>query len=248
MIFNKILNYLLNSSLKENKLKYFFTKNIYGLYCIPISAKHRPACKIVLRNEVYEQETISFILNNYVNGDIIHAGTFFGDFLPALSKKIGFAGKIWAFEPNSENFKCTQITLLINDLENVNLFKKALGETNSKGFLKIKENEKMLGGGSKLVPEPKSADEIVEIVSLDEIVPFETKISIIHLDVEGYEEFVLKGGLQLIKRCKPILLLEDNKNFCKSIWFEENILNLGYNFIAKVNDNSIFRLNGHFSG
>src|SRR4051812_13219941 len=60
--------------------------NMLGGYCMPLSSRRRIAAQEVLRGYVYEAETIDFIVKNVKDGDIIHAGAFFGDFLPALSR------------------------------------------------------------------------------------------------------------------------------------------------------------------
>jgi len=66
-------------------LKCHVSYNKYGGYCVPDSSRHRPAAKMVLANDVYEPKTIEFMRRECGSGDIIHAGTYFGDFLPALS-------------------------------------------------------------------------------------------------------------------------------------------------------------------
>ncbi len=81
-------------------LKCKVSYNKYGGYCVPLSSCHRPAALKILSNDVYEPKTIEYILSNCNNGDVIHAGTYFGDFLPALAKGLASDAKIWAFEPN----------------------------------------------------------------------------------------------------------------------------------------------------
>lgn len=54
--------------------------NEFGGYFIPNSSLHRPAVQQVLKGGVFERETIEFICQFGTEGDVIHAGTFFGDF------------------------------------------------------------------------------------------------------------------------------------------------------------------------
>lgn len=44
--------------------------------------------------------------------------------------------------------------------------------------------------------------------TLDNIIPSDTHIGLIKIDVEGGEFGVLKGGIETIKRCKPVIIFE----------------------------------------
>jgi hypothetical protein len=50
--------------------------------------------------------------------------------------------------------------------------------------------------------------ETVKIVKLDSVIPKNSKISLIHLDLEGYEFEALIGAKEIIQRDKPIIVLE----------------------------------------
>ncbi len=216
--------------------------NEYGGYCVPISSKQRIAVQLILKGEVYEPDTINYMRTNCGDGDIIHAGTFFGDFLPGLSSGIGPENKIWAFEPNPENYKCASITKQINQLDQVVLHNAGLGAEPSKAQMMV-QNEKgvNLGGASTIVSKDHQKGQLVEIeiASIDNAIPNHRKISIIQLDVEGYEEQALKGAIETIKRCKPIIILE---NLPDESWLKENILSLGYKATGKLHHNTVFKV------
>jgi len=225
---------------KLSVLKCIVSYNKYGGYCVPISSRHRAAARKILSHSIYEPKTIDFMVSNCGTGDIVHAGAYFGDFFPALSSGISSDAKIWAFEPNSENFRCAKITLEINDISNVILTKAALGSKPKNGLLKITgKNNLPLGGGSRIVVKNTSAvTETVKIVTVDDVVP-DRDVSIIQLDVEGYVKEVLSGALETIRRCHPILILEIQKSrssLPNSKWFFENILNLGYHKIGNLHE------------
>jgi hypothetical protein len=48
----------------------------------------------------------------------------------------------------------------------------------------------------------------VDVVAIDEIVPETRSVSLIHLDVEGFEDFAILGAAKTIARCKPKLIIE----------------------------------------
>lgn len=128
--------------------------NIYGAYCVPLSSMQRSAAQAILAGDVWEPDTIKLITANCAGGDIIHAGTFFGDFLPPLSHAIADDRKIWAFEPNPENFRCVDITTRINALRNIELVNAGLGERSEQLQMATSDEVgRALGGWSHIATE-----------------------------------------------------------------------------------------------
>jgi len=223
-------------------LKCLIAGNSHGIYCVPASSEHRPAARAVLRGEVWEADTVAFLIENAGSGDIIHAGTYFGDFLPALAKAVVPEARIWAFEPSLENFRCARITLKLNDIRNVVLTQAALGECRGSALLQTGEiGGRAAGGGSAIAKErePGFTYEEVQTAAIDEIVPADRAVSIIHLDVEFQEQQALTGALDTIARCRPLLVLETLP--ADAAWFAREILSLGYEEIAKLDKNVAFR-------
>jgi len=227
-------------------LKCIVSYNKYGGYCVPQFSLHRPAAQKILSNDVYEPKTIEFIMSNCDNGDVVHAGTYFGDFLPALSKGAAPGSKIWAFEPNPENYRCARITLELNDIENVVLTNAGLGAKQQYLLVQTSdENGRSLGGASRIIAKASKGiaeSETVQIVTIDDMVGPARNVSIIQLDVEGHEKEALTGALKTIRRCFPIIILEvlANSTLLGSDLFSDNILNLGYRKINDIHDNSVF--------
>lgn len=218
-------------------------KNKYGGYFVPFTVQHRYAAKKILKGEIYEPDTINFIKNNCKNGDIIHAGTFFGDFLPILSHSLSKNSTLWAFEPNPENFRSAQITCLINNLKNIKLYNYALGTEKSQSIMQIKSGQDLLGGASRIVSKKTKGETIPIVINpIDDIIPKESLVSIIQLDIEGYEKEALIGGLKTINRCKPIIIIEDNNNIIQSNWFADNILSMGYEVNQKIHNNTLLSI------
>lgn len=230
-------------------LKCCIAYNKYGGYCVPLSVTYGPVARRILSNDVYEPQTIEFMTAHCGNGDIVHAGTFFGDFLPALSRSINPNAKIWAFEPNPENYRCTKITLEINGIENVVLENAGLGANSEKLLLQTTDKTgQSLGGASRIVSEEANTvvtKERVDVIRLDDIVPKERRVTVIHLDIEGYELKALMGALATIRRCLPIIIIEvlPNSSISKNHWFIENILSVGYQKVGQLYENQAFYIN-----
>ncbi len=197
----------------RNVAGFILARNKYGAYCIPASAAHRVAAQYVLAGDVWEADTVEFMVTHAKGGDVITAGTFFGDFLPALSAATAPHGTVWAFEPNPESHRCAAITVLLNDLRNVRLTNAALGETLDTKSLVVRDlTGQALGGGSRisdLADREGGTDTVpVTVVAIDDVVPNTAAVSIFQLDVEGFEEFALAGATNTIKRSRPLLILE----------------------------------------
>jgi FkbM family methyltransferase len=208
--------------------------NKFGGYCIPKSSQYRPTAQKILNHGVHEPETIEYIRKNCGKGDIVHAGTYFGDFLPGIASACSPTAKVWAFEPNYESYRCANITILINDLSNVVLTNAGLGEKKERLLVQTHDDSgNSLGGASQIISDintEKITHQPIDIATIDEAVPNERRISIIHLDIEGHEEFALKGALSAIRKSRPIIILEDlpDNALFTSLWFKQNILGLGY--------------------
>ena len=221
--------------------KTLIAANRYGRYCVPASSQHRPAARAILGGDIWEPGTIDFLASHCGDGDIVHAGTYFGDFLPALAVAVAPAARIWAFEPCGENFRCAQITLELNGIHNVSLAHAALGAGAGTALLYTGPTGKLpLGGMSTIrsAREPGKDYEEVPLVAIDSAIPQDRYVSIIQLDVEHYEEQALAGALSTIRRCLPLLVLE--RLPVNRTWFRENVVALGYRKTGRVDMNWAF--------
>jgi len=224
--------------------------NRHGGYCVPLSSQHRPAAQRILHEEVWESETIDYMIKHCGTGDVVHAGTYFGDFLPALSRGLANTARILAFEPNEENHRCSRITLELNRISNTVLTHAGLGSRTGTLLVRTTDAQgRSMGGASRIVPidgRDVAGTEPVRIVTIDESVEPDRAVSIIQLDVEGYEAEALAGALSTIRRCRPILILEvlPGSTLFGSDWFARHVLSLGYQRECELNGNAVFRCRG----
>jgi FkbM family methyltransferase len=218
-------------------------ENEFGRYAVPLSSRYRPAAQAVLAGGVWERQTIDRI-RAHPERDVVHAGTYFGDFLPALSTVMVPGRTVYAFEPNSENFACAEWTIVLNGLANVQLQHAALGDVNSKRAMQIAMAGVALGGMSRIPETPFTPTdhhpgdyEDVTTVRLDDVLPHEADVGILQLDVEGFEGPALMGALGTIARCRPILILET----VPDRFISSSLMPLGYERAGSVCGNAIFR-------
>jgi FkbM family methyltransferase len=195
-------------ALPPGALDCVLARNRFGLYCVPRASRHRPAAQSVLQQRVWEPETLALMRS--IPGDIVHAGTFFGDFLPALAGSRD--GTVWAFEPNRTSYRCASITAQLNGLYNVALTHAALSDAAGEASLATGDGRGVsYGGGSRLFSGPAEGrtHETVPLVTVDEAVPADRHVGVLELDVEGHEQQALAGAMRTIERCRPLLILED---------------------------------------
>ena len=188
--------------------------NKWGTYSIPDSVSYTYPAKTIIEGGVHEDVTIEYLRS--IGKTIIHSGGGFGDFLPALRD----CDKVFVFEPNQLMYQSLCETIRLNSLTNIEISPKAIGNHDGFAFLKtVDQNGLEMGPRSEVA---KSGDK-VEMVKLDSIIPKDCEISVIHLDLEGYEFEALRGASEIINRDKPIIILEidqravDYNNFMESI-------------------------------
>jgi FkbM family methyltransferase len=225
-------------------------RNEHGIYCIPRASKHRPVAQTILQARVWEADTIDLMGGTDRSGDIVHAGTFFGDFIPALARSRESGAIVWAFEPGRENYRCARITAMLNDAENVVLTNAGLDSRGGSALLVTSDREgRALGGESSLVLDPSQAPlrdkEEVELVAIDEVVPASRRVAVIQLDVEGHEQAALAGALLTIERCRPLIILE---SLPEKSWLAENLAPLGYEADGSVNRNFVLHASNRAAG
>ncbi len=200
-------------------------------YFLPKYALHRPACSEMLAGRFYEPETHRLIpaLLQELGGNLVHAGTFFGDMIPTFART---GARIYAFEPVLENYVLARMCVIENELDNVLLFHSALGE--DQGSVRMDTGTGVhRGGGSKV----GGSGQISTQLSIDSVSP--ENVSIIQLDVEGYELPALKGAAKTIERDKPVILIEDNMDNCSPF-----LKTMGYSKAGEIPGLHIWT-NGH---
>lgn len=242
--FRRRARYLRRQSGQGRELECQVAYTRLGAFCVPLSSVRRPAVQRILRGEVHEPQTMAAMVSCLAEGgDIVHAGTFFGDFLPELSRACGAQGKVWAFEPNPESHRCAQVTCLLNGLDNVHLHHAALGACAGTVALCVRDEQgRALGGRSHVVQGPEAAaGPCVEVplLCLDEVVPPSRRVAVVQLDVEGSERQALEGASGLLRRCRPVLILEQ---LPPEAWLQAHLFPLGYVLDGRLHENSVLRV------
>lgn len=185
-----------------------------------------------LHNDKNEKDFFHFLsLLKDKNGDILDIGANIGIMTYHLS--VSFPStKVHSFEPMPDNLEVLRKIVSKYKLSNVEIHPVALGETNGTLKMILPHNGKTKMQGLSHVKhdsikEWNEGDEFeVDSKTLDGIFS-STAIQGIKIDVENFEYFAFKGGIEVITRNKPIIYAElwDNENRVKCF---ELLSALGY--------------------
>jgi FkbM family methyltransferase len=126
---------------------------------------------------------------------IIQAGGNAGYYVMQYAK---IFNHVYTFEPDPINFFCLNMNVRS---ENVYKFQGCLGQINECVNL-FNTNETLGHGGSHVNGKGHTPTFTIDNLNLE-------TCDLIHLDIEGYEKFALLGGINTIKRCKPVIVVEN---------------------------------------
>lgn len=224
-------------------MKCMLAANEHGTYCMPLEMLHRPAPQRILKGEVWEAETLDRIRRHAAltpDRDIVDAGAYFGDFLPALSRCLTPGAKVWTVEPNADSFACARWTIEINGLANIELRNVALGDRPHAARMQVRDAGTELGGASTIVGDASdlATEDLqdIQVVTLDSLIAGRP-VSVIHFDVEDYTAPALAGAMTTIETHRPLIIVEHDLADGE---VKRALLALGYVRTGAVDKNSVY--------
>lgn len=144
---------------------------------------------------------------------VIDVGANLGLVTLTLAKCVGSSGRVHAFEPNPVLQNLLDQSLRRNSISNVTLHKVALGS--ERGELELFVPRYNSGQGSFVyhsnTPERSSyhcaVERLADVVSAAGI----SDIRLVKIDVEGFENAVLLGSSEVLRRMRPLIIIETNE-------------------------------------
>jgi FkbM family methyltransferase len=146
-------------------------------------------------SETYEPQVWNHLVAQVRPGDVVaDVGAFIGLYTVSLAKRVGPFGRVVAFEPDPENFTALKAQVELNRVsDRVELIQAAAGVQNGTVPFEVgRASESHVGLGSE------NGARTVQCVRLDDVFA-DRRLDIIKIDVEGYEEEVLKGSARLLQ-------------------------------------------------
>ncbi len=157
-------------------------------------------------NMTYFDLYTNFALPNSIAVDV---GANLGIHSLVLSYCVGAGGKVFSFEPNLSVYERMQDILRENEISNVIMSGKGVGDSIGLKYFNLNEGDFNIGKACV----SEKGERTIKMTTLDyELRDSQLPISLIKIDVEGYELKVLKGTIQTLRTHKPILVCEFNPN------------------------------------
>jgi FkbM family methyltransferase len=184
----------------------------------------------------YQAVTTDVFMNALHPGDVaFDVGAHIGYYTLLAARQVGENGRIFAFEPDPNNYEVLVKNVNLNNYRNVIPIKKAV--TNKTGttklFLKSSSSHSLFYDST-----PESGRSIdVESVSLDDFFnkwpkSLTSRIRLIKMDIEGAEMLALLGMSQLIKELSLTIITEITPTISRSGFEPEEYISklLDYGF------------------
>jgi len=165
-------------------------------------------------------------------GTALDVGANYGSWTRHMAKKFN---NVYSFEPVDKIYQC--LVKNVEEMKNVKLYNNAVGE--KRKMVAVGKGKRYDNAGCSTV----IGDGDIQMISIDDLKL--NNLDFLKLDIEGYEYYALMGGIETIKRCKPIIIFEQN---IRSM-LEHNIpsdkcgnflVSLGMKLITKCGDDLIY--------
>ena len=207
-----------------------------SVFFVPDYAAHRPVSQRILGRHLVSPALHVLVREVMARrpGSMVHAGTFFGDMLPSFARKT--VGTVYAFEPVMENYLLARAVVSSNRLENVMLLHAGLAADAGVAQVQTNRGKRHFGGASRIVSDPTKKTfrpQPVPVMTIDQF--HIDDLSLIQLDVEGFELPVLQGAVDTIRAHEPVIVVEDNRNNCSGL-----LADLGYVEVGRVGVDQVY--------
>ena len=157
------------------------------------------------------KDDILFYQNYLRDGDtVIDAGANIGLLTLEASSIIKDNGKVYAIEAHPRTYSYLQGNIKLNQKSNIVSFNYAVGDRNGKILFQNSNRHDDTNG----ITDSNQGIQVL-IKRLDDLPIIESKISLLKIDVEGYELFVLRGGKKLLERTACIYFESWEQHFSK---------------------------------
>jgi FkbM family methyltransferase len=176
----------------------------FGKYIFAFRDKYEPEL-------VYLQRLLS-------SGNVfIDVGANMGIYTLVASRLVGETGRVIAFEPSAQSFPLLRKNIALNSLTNVLAFPVAI--SHETGRTKLYHGPDPVCNSLGMDPSWDGDAEDVVTDSLDNMLQKASleRVDVMKIDVEGAEEFVLRGALKVVKSTRPVIIFEINPGACKCL-------------------------------
>lgn len=158
--------------------------------------------QVIVAGDKWERHSFDLLAEHIVPGSVvIEVGAHIGTHTVRMGQLAGPWGRVYAFEPQRKIYRELHHNLALNGVTNVVALRMAIGS----GETRIIEMNPATPGNEGGTGVGAGGD-AAELRSLDSF-GFE-RLSLLKIDVETYENEVLDGALDTIRRNRPVMLIE----------------------------------------
>lgn len=201
-----------------------------------------PISKSIRNNEVWEPH-LHTIFNKFINKSsiVVECGCHIGSHTVKLAS---LCDKLYGFEPMPVTYELLCNNMKLNEIKNTVIYNKGVADKNGRTKYSWIPSTNIGGSGLENNPMGKpnwidttSENIEVELITIDSLNL--NKLDFMKIDVEGYESLVIKGALETIKKCKPVIIMEVWANHHGSVDMDftkktfQELLDVGYS-VANV--------------
>lgn len=170
---------------------------------------------------------------------VIDVGANVGHYAVRLSKLVGPAGRVMAFEPVPETFEILASLISAAAGRNVSLFNVAASAASGVAGVALPRFTSGLTNYYMANLTPEGGEFNVLTIPLDSLMP-PKPVSLVKIDVEGHELQALEGMQALLRRDRPRLIVEGRSGDVASF-----LTALGYRFVElEGSPNRVFESDG----
>jgi FkbM family methyltransferase len=159
--------------------------------------------------EIYEPLETRLLLDRLKPGQtFVDIGANIGYYTLLAARQVGPTGRVYAFEPDEENFNLLQKNIQINGYQNVTLSPRAVSSQSGSAKLYLNPLNR---GDHRLVDsgDGRAAVAIEQIALDDYFNPLETLPHFIKMDIQGAESGALAGMKKILVRCPRVILVSE---------------------------------------
>jgi FkbM family methyltransferase len=164
--------------------------------------------RTIYLSRMWESQVTDLFLRNLRKGDVfVDVGGNIGYFSMLAASRVGSHGRVFTFEPFSQNVKLLHLSRQANAFEQIEIFPIAasLGRN-----LYLYDNLGTNGYISPLSDDFRAVMQstVVFSLSVDELLKDVGRVDFMKMDVEGAEHLVLRGARNLVERHQPVIVTE----------------------------------------
>lgn len=153
-----------------------------------------------------DEKLLTQILNPGEN--VVDVGANIGNITLKSASLVKETGRVFSIEPHPSTFSYLKSNVDFNDFQNIELFNCGLGDVAKSSTISDRNSD-----DQNRIQDDEASGVQVEIRRLDDLIPSDIDISLLKIDTEGYEKFVLDGAPSTLSRTNTVIIEISDEHF-----------------------------------